>query len=97
LNALNEKANIKHTMKTDQLMTKYVAAIALADGESILRVRRAEPLGSRADYFTKYKVDIAKLNGGGTEPAVRRSIVVSVSSNSGAVTIDPSAEIPDLG
>ena len=87
-------------MNIDKPLASCIDDVAqsLKANESIVRVRRAEPeFASHADYFTRYKVDIATLNGGGTQPTNRRGVAVRISSNTGAVDVEPSTEIPDLG
>jgi len=78
-------------------MLACINGVQLSAGEVIMRIRRAEPLPmSHADWFTRFKVDIATLNASGAQPTNWRLIVVSISSNTGAVTCAPSSEIPDL-
>jgi len=78
-----------------------VAAGTLADGESIVRITLADPLpASHADYFTRYKVKIAKVSGDASSISSERCIVVNVSSNFGTATIDPRtscSSINDVG
>ncbi len=83
-------------MNTDPLVTKCIDATSLAARESILRIRRAEPLGSQADYYARYKVDIGTLDDTGNQPRAVRSIVVNISASSGIASIEQSSEIPDL-
>jgi hypothetical protein len=78
-------------MNADKYIQTCVDAVQpnLQDGESIVQVRRAAPLPvGRADYFTRFKVDIALPNGSGSEITRRRCLIVSISSNTGQASID---------
>jgi hypothetical protein len=76
------------------------AQVALRDGESLIRIRRAEPLPmSHADYFTLFKVEVGKLSPAADEVSDIRCLIVKISSNSGNAAIDATASctsIPEL-
>ena len=77
------------------------ASAVLASGESIVRVVLGMPQPvSHADYLTRFKVYVGKLNGNGTGISEERCFVVKISSNSGNAQVDPQTpcqSVPDLG
>jgi hypothetical protein len=88
---LNIEASGPMPVNTDQLLAKCLDALSsyVQPGESIVRVRLAEPqLASHADYFTKYKAEIARKNSSGTEITARRCLVIKISSNTGVAQVD---------
>ena len=61
----------------------------LREGESVVQIRLAQPEpGGKADYFRRYKVDLAIANGSGTEITSRRCVVVKISSNTGKPQVE---------
>jgi hypothetical protein len=80
---------------------KAITTVVLSLGarEEIMRIRLGQGRGSRADYYTRYKFDLATLDGSGTQASNWRCVVVNVSSNTGAATIDGAfacKDVPDL-
>jgi hypothetical protein len=85
----------------DSGITKCVAAVtpSMAANERVMRIRLGQPRSSRADFLTRYKIDIATLDGSGTEASKWRCVVVNISSNTGVATIEatiPCDAVPDL-
>jgi hypothetical protein len=75
-----------------------VAQNVLQGGESIVRITLAEPEpDSSADYFTRYKVNIAKQSGDGTSISNPRCVVVKVSSNFGTASLEPETPCGSIG
>ena len=87
----------------DSKIQKVVESVqtTLGPQESIVRITLAEPLpASHADYFTRYKVNIGKIDGSANSVSDVRCVVVSISSNSGNARIEPGAtcaSIRDVG
>jgi hypothetical protein len=77
----------------DEQLAKCIEVVSetLSGHESIVQIRVDQPKSaSHADYFRRYKVDIATLNGGATEISHHRCVVVKIFSNFGDAEIDPS-------
>jgi hypothetical protein len=90
-------------MPIDNELTAGIQAIStiLKNDESIVQIRSGQPQpGSHADYFTRYKVDLAVKSADGTTISRRRCVVVKVSSNTGLGQVDLSADcasVPNVG
>ncbi len=87
-------------MNTDTQILKVVQAVEpiLQPGESIVMIRLADPLSaSHADYFTRYKVGVGKINGSASGVTDRRCVVVQISSNTGKADINVSTQCESIG
>jgi hypothetical protein len=69
-------------LNTDQLLAQWLMAYAatLPPEMAVIRVRRAEPRFQTRDYFARFKVETAHLEGDGTNPTGINCVVVEVSA-----------------
>ena len=69
-------------LNTDQLLAQWIQehAAALPPQMAILRIRRAEPRFQTRNYFARFKVETAHLEGDGTHPSQISCVVVEVSA-----------------
>ncbi len=72
------------------------ATEVLTAGETIITVTLGTPVMSRADYFQRWKVVLAKLDPSESAVGSQRCIVVTISSNSGTVQVDPATLCSDV-
>jgi hypothetical protein len=69
-------------LNTDQLFAQWLMAhgASLPPEMAVIRVRRAEPRFQTRDYFARFKVETAHLDGDGTNPTQISCVVVEVSA-----------------
>jgi hypothetical protein len=87
-------------VNTEELLANWLRAYAggLPQGKSVVEIRRAEPRFQTRDYFARFKVEIATLDGTGQHPTDRECLVVEVSESdqSANAVSTPCMSIADL-
>jgi hypothetical protein len=68
-------------LNTDQLFAQWLLAhgATLPPEMAVIRVRRAEPRFQTRNYFARFKIETARLDGDGTNPTEISCVVVEVS------------------
>ena len=78
-------------MKTDELLANWLHTYAdgLPQGRNVVGIRRAEPRFQTRNYFARFKVETATLDGTGQNPTDRECFIVEVSDTDQAATVVP--------
>jgi hypothetical protein len=68
-------------LKTEQLLAKWLSDYSskLRPGKGILRIRRAAPRFQTRNYFARFKIELATLDGTGQNPSQITCVVVEIS------------------
>ena len=76
-------------LSTDQLFARWLQdhAATLPTPMAVIRVRRAEPRFQTRNYFARFKVETAHLDGDGTNPTQISCVVVEVSATDQAAKV----------
>ena len=87
-------------MSVDQNVRKCAEIVEaeLQEGERILSIVLGTPVMSRADYITRFRVNVGKGNPSWTSITESRCFVIGISSNTGKALLDPARcdDVPDL-
>jgi hypothetical protein len=85
---------------TEELFIDWVENFSanLPESRSVLRIQRATPRFQTRNYFARYKVVTAILDGTGQNPSQSACVIVEVSAtDQTAQTVDTACEsVPDL-
>lgn len=77
-------------MNTEQLLAKWLEEYSTTNKVNILQIRRAGPRFQTRNYFARFKVETAKLDGTGQNPSDKECFILEISETSQTAVIDPS-------
>jgi hypothetical protein len=83
-------------MSTEELLAKWMTDYIKNSDANVLSIRRAEPRFQTHNYFARFKVETAKLDGTGQNPIDIRCVVVEVSQTDQTAVIAPSTTCPSI-
>jgi hypothetical protein len=91
-------ARTAQSMKTEELLSKWLRdySATLPPQKGLLRIRRAEPRFQYHNYFARFKVEIATLDGTGQKPSDVTCMVVEVSETDQTAKIDPNTRCDSI-
>lgn len=89
-------------MNTEQLLAKWLAEYHKTENyitkkANVVRVIRAQPRFQTRNYFARFKVETAILDGTGQNPSNRECFVLEISETSQTVFIDSSTSCDSIG
>jgi len=78
-------------LNTDQLFARWLQDLAatLPPPMAVIRIRRAEPRFQTRNYFARFKVETAHLDGVGTNPTQISCVVIEVSETDQVAKVAP--------
>lgn len=80
-------------MNTQELLASWISEYSKSVEEvSIISIRRGEPRFVYHNYFARYKVQTAMLDGSGQNPTNINCFVVEISETDQTATIEPTTE-----
>jgi hypothetical protein len=83
-------------MNTEELFAQWMIAYLTETDTNVLRIRRAAPRFQTRNYFTRFKVETAKLDGTGQNPYDIKCVIVQVSDVDQRAQMDPSTSCDSI-
>jgi hypothetical protein len=76
-------------MNTEELLANWIKKYIHTTEAKVLRIRRAEPRFQTHNFFARFKVETAKLDGTGQNPTDIKCLVLEISETDQTAEIAP--------